>query len=282
MPPVEERVQRVLYGAAQPLLGLRVLVGDGRLLRTALLPVLCIAVVCAVTALDKLGKGWKPLLLDFYRTFAVLAPLPSVLMRRHYGKLVVRARARLGFPEAEACIEPLWPAIKRAIAQAILIAIAVMPASVFLNMIPVLGKPLVRVLAAAWALHWIVVDAFEASRTRPPGQKDDPRASCERLPWFVRAASQVEAVLPLGRWPMRKFAAFCDRMSRPWRAEIATVEAETTLALGFALSTAALLATPVLNLFFRPIVLVGAVHLLGRLEQAPQTAGPPEVAPAPA
>ena len=31
---------------------------------------------------------------------------------------------------------------------------------------------------------------------------------------------------------------------------------------------AALLATPVLNLFYPPIVLVGAVHLLGRVEDA--------------
>jgi uncharacterized protein involved in cysteine biosynthesis len=37
--------------------------------------------------------------------------------------------------------------------------------------------------------------------------------------------------------------------------------------VGFALSTAALLATPVLNLLFRPIILAGSSHLLGQLEK---------------
>ena len=38
--------------------------------------------------------------------------------------------------------------------------------------------------------------------------------------------------------------------------------------LGFALSTAALLAIPILNLAFRPIVIIGAIHVLGQLERA--------------
>ena len=38
--------------------------------------------------------------------------------------------------------------------------------------------------------------------------------------------------------------------------------------IGFALSTAALVATPVLNLLFRPIVLIGAAHVLGRDRRA--------------
>jgi hypothetical protein len=47
------------------------------------------------------------------------------------------------------------------------------------------------------------------------------------------------------------------------------------VAFGFGLTTAALLATPVLNLFFRPIVLVGAVHVLGQIERG--EAGEPAV-----
>jgi uncharacterized protein involved in cysteine biosynthesis len=39
------------------------------------------------------------------------------------------------------------------------------------------------------------------------------------------------------------------------------------MALGFALSTAALLALPIVNLAFRPIVIIAAVHVLGQLEQ---------------
>ena len=62
---------------------------------------------------------------------------------------------------------------------------------------------------------------------------------------------------------------------------------------GFALATAALLAVPFLNLLFRPIVLVAATHVLGRLHAEepaparadapiaePETSAPPEPAQA--
>ena len=45
---------------------------------------------------------------------------------------------------------------------------------------------------------------------------------------------------------------------------------------GFALSTAALLALPVLNLAFRPIVIIAASHIIGQLEGQPEhPAAPP-------
>ena len=83
---------------------------------------------------------------------------------------------------------------------------------------------------------------------------------------------------------MRAFARLCDRLAMPWRGEIALVEAHPSIALGFAMSTATLLAIPVLNLLFRPIILVGSAHLLGHLEQGdpaqhPQLAAPAQPAP---
>ena len=66
-----------------------------------------------------------------------------------------------------------------------------------------------------------------------------------------------------------QIARLCDRLSLPWREEIALVEEHPGMMLGFALSTAALLAVPVLNLAFRPIVIIGATHVLGQLEDAP-------------
>jgi uncharacterized protein involved in cysteine biosynthesis len=68
---------------------------------------------------------------------------------------------------------------------------------------------------------------------------------------------------------LTRFARWCDRLARPWREEIAMVEQHPSLMIGFALATAALLATPVLNLLFRPIVLIGAAHVLGRIEHRP-------------
>ena len=177
-----------------------------------------------------------------------------------------------GLAAGEARLETLWRRVRHALAQAVLIAVAIAPATVLLNQVPLLGSTLVRVTAALWALHWIVVEAFDASRVAEPV----PAAS-ERPPWFVRALSRVADRLPLGAWPVRRFARFCDGLARPWREDIAVVESHPLLVLGFALATAVLLATPVLNLFFRPIVLVGAVHVLGQF--APGDA-PPEVEPA--
>jgi uncharacterized protein involved in cysteine biosynthesis len=50
-----------------------------------------------------------------------------------------------------------------------------------------------------------------------------------------------------------------------WREEMAVAESHPVLVAGFGLTTAALLAAPVVNLFFRPIIIVAAVHLLGQL-----------------
>jgi uncharacterized protein involved in cysteine biosynthesis len=62
----------------------------------------------------------------------------------------------------------------------------------------------------------------------------------------------------------------------PWREEIALVEDHPALVVGFALSTAALLAVPVLNLAFRPIVIIAASHIIGQLEgQLERPAAPP-------
>jgi hypothetical protein len=143
----------------------------------------------------------------------------------------------------------------------------------------------VRLVAAAWALHWIVVDAFDSARFLRPGQTvADLDRHAEQLPspWFVRGLAAAAARLPMGGRLLRWFARRLDRMSLPWREEIALVEEHPSLMLGFALSTAALLAVPVVDLLFRPIVLVGAAHVLGQLESSepgspvvPPPVGPP-------
>ena len=93
-------------------------------------------------------------------------------------------------------------------------------------------------------------------------------------PWFVRWFRRAGDKIPILGGLLRAFARLCDRLSLPWRGEIALVEAHPAVALGFALSTATLLAVPVLNLLFRPIILVGSAHLLGHLEQGDPTQHP--------
>jgi hypothetical protein len=85
-------------------------------------------------------------------------------------------------------------------------------------------------------------------------------------PWFVRLMNYAAGVLPIVGRPLRAFARLCDKLAMDSRGEIAIMEKNRYISLGFALSTAALMAIPVLNLFFRPVILVASSHLLGHLE----------------
>ena len=267
-PPPDAAFDRVVYGLCQPVVGARTLLAHRELLRAALLPVVPVAAFCAVVAV--LGHPSR-YVHRFYTTFAVLAPLPSIVFANHYARLAARARTVLGFGPVEPCIESLRRNIGRAVKQAILIAIALAPISGLLDVVPGVGWLLVQVVAAVWALHWVVVEAFDSARVLRPGETLadlDAAAQRVRLPWFVRGLYHAADRVPFGDGLVRKFARLCDRLSLPWREEVALVEDHPALMLGFALSTAAVLAVPILNLAFRPIVIVGASHVLGQLEAA--------------
>ena len=265
-PPPSAGLDRVVYGLAQPLVGIRVLATHRTLLEAALVPAGLVAAFCAVVAVFGHDGSF---LHRFYTTFAVLAPLPSVVFANHYARFAVQARLALGLSHAEPCIAPLGRNISRAIKQAILIALAVAPIAALLGVVPILGWLMVQAAAAVWALHWIVVDALDSARTLQPGETlADLDAAARRMapPWYVRWLLHAAERVPVGGGVVRWFARVCDRLSLPWREEIALVEEHRALAVGFALSTAALLAIPVLNLVFRPIVIIGASHILGKLE----------------
>ena len=296
--PPDAHADRAVYGLMQPLLGARMLFRDGELMRAALVPAALLATFCACVALLD-PVSWTPwgIVRRFYQVFAFLAPLPSVFLDRHYARLAAVARNKFGFGPVDPCIEGIGRSIRRALKQFILVAIGLLPLTIALHFVPLLGPVVSRVAVAVWALHWIVVDAFDSARVLQPGQTIadlDALAEKARPPWFVRLLVQAEP------WPvvggmLARFGRWCDRLARPWREEIALVEEHPSLMVGFALSTAALVATPVLNLLFRPIVLIGAAHVLGRLEthSAPElpasasasgssAAIPPSVPPPPA
>jgi hypothetical protein len=291
--PPDAHADRAVYGLMQPLLGARMLFTDRELMRAALVPAALLAAFCACVALlDPVSWSVGGVLRRFYQTFAVLAPWPSVLLSRHYARLAAVARHKFGFGPAEPCIEPLGRSISRWFKQVVLVAVGVVPVTFALHFVPFLGHITIKLVLAVWALHWIVVDAFDSARVLMPGQtlKDlDALADKARRPWFVRLLAEAEPFPVVGRMLVR-FARWLDKLARPWREEIAMVEEHPSLMIGFALSTAALVATPVLNLLFRPIVLIGAAHVLGRLEQnheAPVLAAassslppPPPVTPA--
>ena len=275
------RLDRALYGFSQPLLGLKVLVSDGELLREALEPALLLAAFCAVAAFVEPGKGsfWVARLKTFYKVFAALAPLPSILFARHYARLAALSRWRLGFGACGPRELPLAVSLKRALQQLVLVYAGAFPFWLLVRAVPFLGRRVEWIVPVIWGLHWVVVDAFDDARILRPGETlRDAEAEDQRAPspWFVRlfrAAADRIPLLPLANL-LRRFAATSDRLALVWRGEIALMEANGAAAIGFSLSTAALLATPVLNLLFRPVTIVAASHLLGHLESDPHPQAP--------
>src|SRR5215475_168893 len=103
-PPPAADPDRIVYGLTQPLLGARMLATHRHLLEAALVPVGLLAAFCAFVAL---AGHRSDFLHRFYATFAVLAPLPSIVFASHYARLAAQARHALGFGGVEPCIEPL-------------------------------------------------------------------------------------------------------------------------------------------------------------------------------
>jgi len=115
-----------------------------------------------------------------------------------------------------------------------------------------------------------VADAFDDAQVLLPGETLRDSIHHDRNappPWFVRWMLRAAEKVPVLGRPLRWFARLCDKLALDSRGEIHTMEQNRWISLGFALSTAALLATPVLNLLFRPIILAGSSHLLGQLEK---------------
>jgi hypothetical protein len=283
-PPAEPPRERFLYGMAQPLLGIRIVLRDRELLAEAFRPAILLAGFCALTAWLGIGEG-KSWLGRFYTTFALLAPLPSVIFAAHYARMAAQTRRKLGFGPCEPKREALPTVIWRAAAQAIVVAAGLLPVLALIKLFPFVGRPLAQALAGLWALQWVVVDAFDDARVRKPGVTQrmlDREAELAPRPWFVRFFHSLGKALPAPLSSLcNGFGNLVDRLSKSFREEVALIEAHPALAAGFALATAALLATPVLNLFFRPIILVGSAHLLGHLEKTEQAVEAPPLPAAP-
>src|SRR3954462_11746005 len=209
----------------------------------------------------------------FYRTFAVPAPVPSIIFAKHYARLAAQVRWKLGFGACGPREYPLFTSARRAVQQAIVIAIGLAPLAIVWHLIPFLGEWISKLVFGAWAVHWVVVDAYDDARVLLPGETVKSAEETDRRapsPWFVRAFLHGADKIPFRPVAglLRKFARFCDRLALPWRGEFALMEGQPFISTGFALMTATLLAVPVMNLLFRPIILVASSHLLGHLEAA--------------
>jgi hypothetical protein len=271
--PPAGQTEQALYGFAQPILGVRVLLTDPELLKEALYPAGLLAAACALYATfgSEAHGHWGIWFKHFYKAFAALAPLPSFFFANHYARLAAMIRWRLGFGACGPREMPWGMLLGRMIRQALIVAVGIAPVVALAHVIPGLGNLLSGAALAIWSLHWVVADAFDDAQVCLPGESVRDSVQRDRMapqPWFVRWTNRFAARLPgiLGA-PVRWFAKLCDKLALDSRGEIATMESNRPIALGFSLSTAALLATPVLNLLFRPIIIAGSTHLLGQLER---------------
>jgi hypothetical protein len=280
-PPAVEAGERAAWGAAQPILASRILLRDHCLLVEALVPAAWLAAACGLYAtLQNENAFWEA----FYQAFMVMAPVPSVIFANHFARLAAMVRWRLGFGACGPREYPIAKHAARALGQSLLVAGGILPFAALALLVPGIGEPIFHGVMALWALQWVVTDALDAGRVLRPGEtvRDvERRAETTKRPWFVRAFRRLGEKLPgpLG-WPAKMFASMVDRVSRVWREEIALLEAQPALAAGFGAGAAVLMAIPFLNLFFRPILVVAATHLLGHIEaeEARLTQEPPPVA----
>jgi hypothetical protein len=270
--PPSGKTEEALYGFAQPILGIRVLLSDPELLKEALFPAGLLGAACAIYAsLSSDAIGWTGWFSHFYKAFAALAPLPSFFFANHYARLAAMIRWRMGFGACGPREMPWRLLAGRMIRQALIVAIGIAPVVLLMRILPGIGDVLSGVALAIWSLHWVVADAFDDAQVCLPGESVKQSIQRDRdapEPWFVRIVRRVASRLPgIFRGPLRLFARLCDWLSLDSRGEIAVMESNRPVSLGFSLSTAALLATPVLNLLFRPIIIAGSSHLLGQLEK---------------
>lgn len=269
-PPPVARNEQVLYGFSQPVLGIRVLLADMELLKESLYPAAVLALVCALYASVQGGAGRWSWFGHFYKAFAALAPLPSVIFANHYARLGALIRWRLGLGACGPREFPLGMLIGRLIRQTLIVAIGVLPFAALASALPGVGDWLSAFVLGLWSVHWVVADAFDDAQVLQPGETLQASIDHDRNappPWFVRMFLKVADKVPVVGRPLRWFARLCDKLALDSRGEIGTMEAHKPITAGFAVSTAALLATPVLNLLFRPIILAGSSHLLAQLEK---------------
>lgn len=274
--PPASRPEQIAYGLAQPILGLRILASDGSLAQEALTPPALLALVCAIWASVQSGHGQWDWFKEFYKAFAALAPLPTVIFANHYARLAAVVRWRLGFGACGPREMPMGMLVGRLVRQSMVVAIGSAP-FFLLKSVPFLGQALLSAALAVWGLHWIVADAFDDAQVLLPGEtvrQSVQRDRDARQPWFVRLLHRGATHLPVLRGIVHRFANLCDRLAKDSRGELQVMEENPSIATGFALSTAALLAIPGLNLLFRPIILVSSAHLLGHLEKHERHAQP--------
>ncbi len=284
--------QKMLHGLLQPLHAVALLARDRELLMEALLPALLLLGFCLSVGFFKalLFSDEPGFLQTMCKTalhsFVVLAPVPSIIMANHYGRLGAQAHERMQLGACKPRQRPLVSSALLAVRQVVVVAVVVLPLSLAAHLVPWVGGLIAKGLLLVWAMHWIVVEALDDGSVMLEGESEPappPAQTPQRpwTPWFLWPVHAVGTCLPsVPGAPLRFFVRRSGWLCSPWRHEVTLVEQNVPVMLGFTMTTAALLCTPVLNLVFRPITVVAAVRLLGQLRLAADRATPAAADPA--
>jgi len=298
--PRPEPLHRALWGLGVTLRSARLVLEDRALFRAALLPTALTFGGCLLLALVVTAGGDPEEARDgftfqaFLLSFVALSSMPPTILLRLWLRVATEARRALGLPPGE---DP-FPGVGflrlavqesvKALRQGAVVAFGLLPLLVVIRILP-FGRLEAAVLAGAWAFYWIVIDAFELPIEVIPGPRHEAVA-----PWYGRLHARLGA---LAR-PLRPFAAFgrlLDRLTAPWHQEVRFTERHPWETAGFGLAVGAVLAVPVVGLFFRSVAITAATALVGRLGepgQAPEapfageegadlSASPPPLPPPP-
>ena len=277
--PRPARIDRALWGMGAALHAMRLVWGDRALRRAALVPTALTCAGCAVlaalaTASAEPDRQHAVTTFNaFMVSFVALASMPPTVLQRLWIRVANEARRATGLPAGEdpfpgeSFTRMLWREGWKAVRQAAVVSLGLAPLLGVARLLP-FGRYDAALLAGAWGLYWLVVDAFELPLEVVPG----PRHHAAE-PWFGRLLVRFGEV---SRWlrPSRWFGRLLTRLTRPWHGEIRFTERNGWETAGFGLVVCALVTIPVAGLFFRAVAITAATALLGRLGE-PAEAGPP-------
>ena len=246
---------------------------DRALLRSALLPptltFLGSAALAALVAWRREGRFFELA----FASFVALSSMPPTVLWPLWIRLGKEARRAVGGSvgeeerPGESYARLLVRETAKAVRQGAVVAIGLAPVFFVVEMLPGVGHWLTLSLGAAWAWYWVVLDALEIPVELQPG-----RLGPGEPPWFERALRNLAA---RSRWlrPFGMVGRFVGWLSRPWRHQAAFTERHGWESAGFGVASVAVLAVPVLGVFFRAVAITAATALVVRYEAASPSEG---------
>lgn len=301
-PPPAVPAQQFMWGLAQPLLGMRTVLGDRRLLLQSVVPVVGMLILAGLIALyggmdeapelgggtvtldsglgpakaldgealsSRLSSTWWGFLWRLWAAIVVLSPLPSLFFAPFYARIAARGHERLGLGAVAPYKKTAWQSFKESFRMALTIGFSP------LGIIPIAGA----FFTGLWSVHWAVAEGLDNGRVLPIGVAQPDELEIGKAwphePWFIRALDWIDEPSERHSVPMlfarlfgrlvRLIAKLARNLGRPWRSEVEVIEVMPWASGGFGIGVVVLLAIPGLNLLFRSACAVGATNFRRQL-----------------